>query len=109
MLTCLLAHRAACPARRGAVHKAILHGAHAQEERQLGTCLGTEGASPHTSQHFTRILCAILQGSHIDIDIFLVVAQQLLNHPVSILHIQLHATHRVAAVEDAVVQTLFEV
>lgn len=39
---------------------------------------------------------------------FLVIAHQLLHHPLRILHIQLHATQHVAAVEDAVVQTLYE-
>lgn len=39
---------------------------------------------------------------------FLVVAHQLLHHPLGILHIQLHATQHVAAVEDAVVQALYE-
>lgn len=39
---------------------------------------------------------------------FLVIAHQLLHHPLRIVQIQLHATQHVAAVEDALVQTLYD-
>lgn len=88
------------------MHEHVLHSAHAQKQRQLATRLRAERASPYTTHHFTRILRAILQRSYMQIDILLVVAQQLFDHALRILHIKLRAIQHFAAVEDAVVQAL---